>query len=106
MQLKHLKEKENLKIPLEEYEDTIIETDVIDEVKNYEEGWYVLYCNTCKKVCHKKCKGPKEGWNSTTYGCDMISTFGSECSERKCYDEAHLLKNNYTIKKKIKKIKK
>ena len=77
IQLKlELKEKENSKIPSEEYEDTIIESEVIDEFKNCEEGWYVLYYNICKKVCHKKCKGPKEGWNSTTYGCDMISTFG------------------------------
>ena len=45
IQLKlELKEKENSKIPLEEYEDTIIESEVIDEFKNCEEGWYVLYC--------------------------------------------------------------
>ena len=36
----------------------------------------------------------------------MISTFGSECSEFKCSDEAHSFKNNYTIKKEIKKDKK
>ena len=79
---------------------------MINEVKNCEEGWYVLGGNTCKKVCHKKCKGPKEGWHSTTYGCDMISTFRSKCSESKFSNEVHSLKNNYTIKKEIKKDKK
>ena len=67
IQLKlELKEKENSKIPLEEYEDTIIKSEIIDEVKNCGEVWYVLYYNTCKKVCHKKCKGSKEGWHSAT----------------------------------------
>ena len=101
-----LKEKENSTVPLEEYEDTIVESEVIDEVVNCEKGWYVLYCNACTKICHKKCKGSKEGWSSSTYGCEMISTFGSKCSECKCLDTAHSFKNNYTVKKDIKKNKK
>ena len=107
MNLKNdLKEKENSPIPLEEYEDTITESEVIDETFSCEQGWYVLYCDTCKKVCHNKCKGAKEGWHSSTYGCDMISTFGSKCSECNCLDTAHSFKNNYTIKKEVKKDKK
>ena len=107
MNLKNdLKEKENSTIPLEEYKDTIQEYEIIDEKISCEEGWYVLYCNTCKKVCHQKCKGPKEGLYSTNYGCDMISTFGSQCSECKCLDTAHSFNDNYTIKKAVKKDKK
>ena len=28
--------------------------EVIDKEIKCESGWYVLYCNTCKKACHKK----------------------------------------------------
>ena len=97
---------QNSDIPLEEYEDTIIESSVIDETKNCENGWYVLYCNFHNKVCHNKCKGSKEGWNSSTYGCNMISTFGSKCSECNCLDVSHSFNNSYIIKKEIKNSKK
>ena len=99
-------ELKNSEIPLEAYEDIIIESSVIDEEKKCESGWYVLYCNTCKKVCHQKCKGAKEGWSSSTYGCDMISTFGSKCSECNCLDTSHSFKDSYTIKKEVKNEKK
>ena len=92
----------NSKIPLEAYEDIIIESSVIDEEKKCESGWYILHCNNCKKVCHQKCKGAKEGWSSSTYGCDMISTFGSKCSECNCLDTSHSFKDSYTIKKEVK----
>ena len=101
-----LKDKENSKIPLEEYEETIQESEVIDENHNCDEGWYVLYCDKCKKICHSKCKGSKEGWYSSTYGCDMISTFGSKCSQCKCLDTSHSFNTTYTTKKEIKKDKK
>jgi len=62
-----MKQLENSKIPLEEYEGTIIESEVIDEEKKCESGWYILYYDNFKKVYHDKCKGSKEGWNSSTY---------------------------------------
>ena len=79
--------------------------DVIDKEVNCDDGWYVLYCKSCNKVCHKKCKGPKEGWHSSEYGCTIITTFGHECTECKCKDENHKFKNCYTIKETVTKIK-
>ena len=61
--------------------------------------WYCLYCDSCKKECHHDCKGPHEGWwYSNTYGCKVIRTIGSSCSNCGCkYDEHtfhdYLLKN-------------
>ena len=101
-----MKQLENSNIPLEEYEDTIIESEVIDEEIKCDNGWHILYCDNCKKVCHDKCKGSKEGWNSSTYGCTMIYTFSSKCSECNCLDTSHSFKDKYTVKKENKKEKK
>ena len=73
-------------------------SEACDKEIGCESGWYVLYCNTCNKVCHKKCKGPDEGWHSSEYGCDMISTFGSKCSECGCLDNKHRFKDSYITK--------
>ena len=101
-----MKKLENTETPLEEYEDTIIESEVIDEEKQCDSGWYVLFCDKCKKICHVKCKGSNEGWHSSTYGCEVIETFSCKCSECKCKDESHSFKSTYTVKKEIKKEKK
>ena len=79
--------------------------EVIDKEVNCDDGWYVLYCKNCNKVCHKKCKGPKEGWHSSEYGCTMITTLGHECTECKCKDTNHKFKNCYTVKETVTKIK-
>ena len=79
--------------------------EVIDKEVKCDEGWYVLYCNTCNKVCHQKCKGPNEGWHSSEYGCNMISTFGSECSECSCSDNKHKFKDCYITKETVTKTK-
>ena len=52
-------------------------------------GWYVLYCNTCNRVCHRNCKGSKEGFHSSTYGCDKIRTVRRNCVECGCHYEKH-----------------
>ena len=79
--------------------------EVIDKEVNCDDGWYVLYCKNCNKVCHKKCKGPNEGWHSSEYGCTMITTFGHECTECKCEDKNHKFKNCYTVKETVTKTK-
>ena len=76
-------------------------TDVIDKEIRCDSGWYVLYCNNCNRVCHKKCKGSNEGWHSTEYGCNMISTLGHKCSECKCKDNKHRFRESYTIKEEV-----
>lgn len=79
--------------------------DIVDKEIKCDSGWFVLYCNTCNKVCHKKCKGKHEGWHSTEYGCNMISTFGHECSECKCIDTNHRFKDSYITKETVTKMK-
>jgi len=95
---KEFKEYAACKVGLIPYEVNEPYDEVIDREVNCDYGWYVLYCNSCRRVCHKKCKGPKEGWHSSEYGCKIISTFGSKCSECSCKDEKHRFKNCYTIK--------
>ena len=79
--------------------------EVIDKEVKCESGWYVLYCNTCNKICHKKCKGRNEGWHSSEYGCTMITTFGSECTECRCKDVKHKFKDCYITKETVTKTK-
>lgn len=76
-------------------------TEVVERSTSCEYGWYVLYCDTCSRVCHKKCKGPKEGWHSSEYGCKMIYTIGHKCSDCGCKDEKHSFKTTYTIKESV-----
>ena len=79
--------------------------EVIDKEIKCDEGWYVLYCNTCNKVCHKNCKGPNEGWHSSEYGCNMITTLGGKCTECNCVDNKHKFKDCYIIKETVTKTK-
>ena len=78
-------------------------TEIVDTEEKCDSGWYVLYCNYHNKVCHKKCKGPKEGWHSSEYGCNIITTIGHKCSDCGCLDEKHKFKDSYIIKKEVKK---
>ena len=57
------------------------------------DGWYVLYCRSCCKVCHNDCKGPNEGMHSSEYGCDAIGTLSRKCSYCKCHYEKHSFRN-------------
>ena len=100
---KKLKELENSDYPLKKVIDTIYESEIVEKEIQCESGWYVLYCKTHDRICHKKCKGKNEGWFSTTYGCSMISTFGSKCSECKCLDNKHEYKSSYKVKEEVKK---
>lgn len=72
--------------------------------ENCEENMYILYCETCKKVCHSKCRGPKEGWHESEYGCNIISTFLGKCSNCKCHHKNHRFKNTRPVLKEIRKI--
>ena len=58
-------------------------------MENCSKGWYVLYCESCDKVCHRDCKGPKEGLHSTEYGCNAIGTLSCNCSYCKCHYSHH-----------------
>jgi GTP-binding protein EngB required for normal cell division len=91
------------KIPLIPYTVNESYTEIVDTEEKCESGWYVLYCNEHNKVCHKKCKGSKEGWHSSEYGCNVISTFGHECTDCGCLDEKHRFKDSYIIKKEVEK---
>ena len=63
---------------------------VSKDVKNLlRDGWYCLYCNSCKKECHRDCKGPKEGWHRNEYGCKAIGTLSSSCSNCSCHYSKH-----------------
>ena len=79
--------------------------EIIDKEMKCDSGWYVLYCNTCEKVCHAKCKGSNEGWHSTEYGCNIITTWGHECTECGCKDVNHKFKDSYIAKEKVTKYK-
>lgn len=52
-------------------------------------GWFVLYCDDCKKVCHRDCKGPNEGLHSSEYGCNVIGTLSRSCSYCDCHYSKH-----------------
>lgn len=75
--------------------------DVVDKEIRCDSGWYVLFCNSCERVCHRKCKGRNEGWHSSEYGCEMISTFGHKCSECNCKDVNHRFRESYMTKEEV-----
>ena len=52
-------------------------------------GWYVLFCCTHDKICHRNCKGPKEGLHSSEYGCKKIGTFSRKCDNCGCHYSKH-----------------
>lgn len=79
--------------------------EVIDKEVKCDDGWYVLYCDTCEKVCHKNCKGPNEGWHKSEYGCNIITTFGAKCTECDCKDTSHNFKKSYITKETVTKTK-
>ena len=87
-----------------EFEEKYI--NVEDREVKCDEGWLVLYCNNCNRVCHKKCKGPIEGWHSPLKDCFIISEINHDCTNCKCKEIAHKFKNNYIIKKDVTKTKK
>ena len=104
LQKDYEKNTEN-KVPTIPYTDIIHYTDVESKEVRCNSGWYVLYCNSCNKVCHKYCKGKNEGWHSTEYGCSIISTFGHNCSNCSCKDTSHRFKDSYIIKVEVPKTK-
>ena len=75
--------------------------DVVDKEIRCDTGWFVLFCNSCNKVCHKKCKGSKEGWHSSEYGCQIIGTIWHTCEECGCKDKKHRFRESYLIKEQI-----
>ena len=87
--------EEEIEIPY--YEEVTIE-------KSCNSGYYVLYCNHDDVVCHRYCKGPKEGWHSNEYGCNVIYTIGGDCSNCGCNWSEHSFKTSYTTKEQVKKI--
>ena len=94
-----LKSLKRAKFPLKKVIDYIEESEIIEKEVKCDTDWYVLYCDICKKVCHDKCKGPKEGYYySDTYGCEMIGIFSSACSECKCYYTSHKFLQTYKVK--------
>ena len=88
-------------IPLVPYEVPETYTEIIDKEEKCDSGWYVLYCKEHNKVCHKKCKGSSEGWHSSEYGCNIITTFGHECTECSCKDTKHEFRSSYIIKREV-----
>ena len=86
-----------------EFEEKYI--DVEDREVECDEGWFVLYCNNCNRVCHKKCKGSKEGWHSSLKGCFIISEINHDCTNCQCNENDHRIKKYYIIKKDVTKTK-
>ena len=87
--------KEKLK-SLEKSENIIVEKPVVEKIPHEESyiehlssGWYVLYCNSCNKVCHDDCKGPEEGYHSDEYGCKMITIVKAICKMCGCHYKQH-----------------
>ena len=66
----------------------------------FSSGWYVLYCVHCSRICHRNCKGPKEGWHSDEYGCNMIYTLGCKCKICDYNYKSHSF-HNYETKTRI-----
>ena len=63
----------------------------IETYKEYcSSGWYVLYCCTCGRVCHRDCRGPNEGLHSNEYGCNAIGTISRSCSYCRCHYCRHI----------------
>ena len=104
LQKDYEKNTEN-EVPTIPYTDCINYTDVESQEVRCDSGWYVLYCNSCNKVCHKKCKGKNEGWHSTEYGCNIITTIGHKCTNCSCKDTSHRFKDSYIIKVEVPKTK-
>ena len=52
-------------------------------------GWYVLFCCDHDKICHYNCKGPKEGFHSSEYGCNKIGTLSRKCDNCGCHYSKH-----------------
>ena len=42
---------------------------------------FILYCNTCNKICREKCKETKECLNYLEFGNSSSTYFGRECTE-------------------------
>ena len=57
---RELKENAKCKVGLIPYEVNEPYNDVECREVNCDYGWFVLYCKSCSRVCHKKCKGTKE----------------------------------------------
>lgn len=107
--MKLYKELENYRqqdIPLLEEEIEIPYYEEVTIEKSCNSGYYVLYCNHDDVVCHRYCKGPKEGWHSNEYGCNVIYTIGGDCSNCGCNWSEHSFKTSYTTKEQVKKIRK
>ena len=64
-------------------------------------GWYVLFCCTHDKICHRNCKGPKEGLHSSEYGCKKIGTFSRKCDNCDCHYSKHSFHNYVKENKKV-----
>jgi hypothetical protein len=64
-------------------------------------GWYVLFCCTHDKICHRNCKGPKEGLHSSEYGCKKIGTFSRKCDNCDCHYSKHGFHNYVKEYKKL-----
>ena len=79
--------------------------EIVNKEIKCDSGWYVLYCNYCKKICHKKCKGMIEGWHSNLKGCFIISE-NDKCFDCKCGESKHKYKDSYIVKEKIFRLKK
>lgn len=75
--------------------------EVIEKTVDCKKGWFVLYCKHHQKVCHKNCKGSKEGWHSSEYGCSIIKTFSHICTECDCKDTEHTFRNTYNVKESV-----
>ena len=93
-------------IPLIQEEIDVLYYEEVTIEKNCSSGYYVLFWNYYDIVCHRYCKGPKEGWNLDEYGYDEIYTFGAHCSNCGCNYSRYRFKNFYTTKEKVKKNKK
>ena len=64
-------------------------------------GWYVLFCCTHDKICHRNCKGPNEGLHSSEYGCKKIGTFSRKCNNCDCHYSKHSFHNYVKEYKKV-----
>jgi len=95
--LEELKESKNvfkeIEVPIQESRE-----ETYDDY--FSSGWYVLYCVHCSRICHRNCKGPKEGWHSDEYGCNMIYTVGGKCKMCDCHYKSHSF-HNYETKTRI-----
>lgn len=105
LEKKDLEILQNAKYPLEKYFEEFRYYEIEEKEVSCSSGWYVLYCCYHGYVCQQNCRGSREGWNSNEYGCDMIKTFGGDCTHCGCNWRKHSFRSYYKVKQEVPRVK-